>query len=156
MVALIAQDGFRVSLSVERGEYKWGSNMLVLNYAMLLLVAYRLLGKEDYEHCALDQIHYIMGRNALDISFVTAFGDRAVRHLHYRPDVGLGVADPVPGFVSGGPNANLQDAIALEQLQGKPPALCFIDHIDSYSTNEVTIYWNSPAVFALSHWAGRV
>ena len=24
---------------------------------------------------------------------------------------------------------------------------CYVDDVGSYSTNEITIYWNSPAVF---------
>lgn len=142
-------DGYRVSLRPQ--DYIWGSNMLVMNNAMHLLLAHRLFGDPVHEQAALDQVHYLLGRNVLDISYVSGFGDRAVRHLHYRPNVADGVDDPVPGFVSGGPNAGLQDP-AAKPLTGNPPAKCFIDHIDSYSTNEVTIYWNSPAVFVLSHW----
>jgi len=35
-------------------------------------------------------------------------------------------------------------------VRGKPPAQCCIDHRDSCAGNEVTIFWNSPAVFAVS------
>lgn len=149
LVHTTAADGFHVSLRPE--EYVWGSNMLVMNNGMHLLLAHRLFGDPAYEQAALDQVHYLLGRNVMDISYVSGFGDRAVRNLHYRPGVADDVEDPVPGFVSGGPNAGLQDE-AARVLTGKPPAQCFIDHIDSYSTNEVTIYWNSPAVFVLSHW----
>ena len=143
--------GFAVAL--ETGDYIWGSNMLVMNNAMHLLIAGRLFGDPAYEKTALDQVHYLLGRNALDLSFVTGFGDRAVQNPHYRPGVADGVADPVPGFVAGGPNVRLQDDVARQSLAGLPPARCFIDHRDSYSTNEVAIYWNSPAVFVLSRWA---
>ncbi|GJM84281.1 hypothetical protein HMSSN139_67770 [Paenibacillus sp. HMSSN-139] len=40
----------------------------------------------------------------------------------------------------------------MEHLQGQPPAKCFVDHELSYAGNEVTIYWNSPAVFAVSQF----
>jgi endoglucanase len=150
LVARAVKDGFRTTL--EKADYIWGSNMLAMNRAMHLLVARRLFGDPLYERTALDQVHYLLGRNAPDISYVTGFGDRAVRDPHYRPGAADGVDEPVPGFVAGGPNANLQDDIARNRLAGKPPALCFADHKDSYSTNEVTIYWNSPAVFVFSHW----
>lgn len=143
-------EGFRVA--IRRNQYVWGSNMLVMNHAMHLLLAHRLFGEAACERAALDQVHYLLGRNAVDASFVSGFGDRAVRHLHYRPNVADGVDDPAPGFVSGGPNAGLHDPAAREALAGKPPAQCFLDHVDSYSTNEVTIYWNSPAVFVFSHF----
>lgn len=147
LVHISETDGYRISL--RQDQYIWGSNMLVMNHAMLLLIAYRLFGNSAYKACALDHIHYLVGRNALDISYVTGFGDRPVKDTHYRPSVAAGV-DSAPGLVSGGPNAGLQDPYAKEQLQGKPPAQCFVDHIDSYATNEVTIYWNSPALFAVA------
>lgn len=145
------EDGFFVSIAPS--DYLWGSNMLVLNNAVHLLIAHRLFGDPACEQAALDQVHYLLGRNGLDISFVTGFGDRAVKNPHYRPAVADDVEDTVPGLVSGGPNAGRQDEVARTALAGKPPALSFIDHIGSYSTNEVTIYWNSPAVYLLSHWA---
>lgn len=148
IAAVAAGEGYRVSL--EEHEYVWGSNMLVMNDAMLLLIASRLLGEQTYRAVALDQIHYLMGRNVLGISFVTGFGAKAYRRPHYRPGVADGIDDPVPGFVSGGPNARLQDDCMRQHLQGKPPAQCYIDHQDSYAGNEVTVYWNSPAVFAVS------
>ena len=151
IAALAAADGYRVSL--KRHEYVWGSNMLVMNNAMLLLIADRLIGNAAWRAAALDQIHYLTGRNVLGISFVTGYGERACRNPHYRPGVADGIGDPVPGFVSGGPNARLQDPCMRLRLQGKPPAQCYIDHQDSYAGNEVTIYWNSPAVFAVSAFA---
>ncbi|MBB3110750.1 endoglucanase [Paenibacillus phyllosphaerae] len=144
------QDGY--GLSLLPSQYIWGSNMLVMNHAMLLLFAYRLLADRRYEEAALSHVHYLLGRNAMDTSYVTGFGDQAYRNPHYRPGVADDIEEPVPGFVSGGPNAGLQDECAKAHLTGKPPAQCFIDHEDSYATNEVTIYWNSPALFVVSHW----
>ncbi|HBS43309.1 MAG TPA: hypothetical protein DEA91_00455, partial [Paenibacillus sp.] len=46
----------------------------------------------------------------------------------------------------------LHDEYVVEHLQGKPAAQCFADHELSYSTNEVTIYWNSPAVFVTARF----
>jgi endoglucanase len=48
-------------------------------------------------------------------------------------------------LVSGGPNSGLQDPLARAAgLAGRPPQKCFIDHIESWSTNEITINWNAP------------
>ncbi|MCE3200438.1 glycoside hydrolase family 9 protein [Paenibacillus sonchi] len=143
-------DGYRISLREE--DYIWGSNMLVMNNAMLLLAAEHFSGNPAYAGCALDHLHYLMGRNVLDISYVTGFGDRPVMHPHHRPSVGDGVADPVPGMVSGGPDRGLHDEYVALHLQGKSAAQCFADHDLSYSTNEVTIYWNSPAVFVTARF----
>lgn len=147
-----AEDGYLTSLRPE--DYIWGSNMVLMNNAMLLLIAGRLSGEAGagYRDCALEHIHYLLGRNVLDYSFVTGFGDRAVKHPHHRPSVGDGVEEAVPGLVSGGPNRGLNDDYMMEHLQGKAPAQCFIDHEQSYAGNEVTIYWNSPAVFVVSQF----
>ncbi|WP_342423276.1 glycoside hydrolase family 9 protein [Paenibacillus sp. FSL E2-0178] len=144
------EDGYRISLREE--DYIWGSNMLVMNNAMLLLAAEHFSGETEYAACALDHLHYLLGRNVLGISYVTGFGEHAVMHPHHRPSVGDNIAEPVPGLVSGGPDRGLHDEYVQEHLQGKPAAQCFVDHEDSYSTNEVTIYWNSPAVFVTARF----
>lgn len=143
-------DGYKISLKEE--DYIWGSNMLVMNNAMLLLMAEHFSGNSSYSSYALDHLHYLLGRNVLDISYVTGFGDHSVMHPHHRPSVGDQVVDPVPGLVSGGPDCGLHDEYVVEHLQGKAAAQCFADHELSYSTNEVTIYWNSPAVFVTARF----
>lgn len=148
------EDGYRISLREE--DYIWGSNMLVMNNAMLLLAAEHFSGNAGYAECALDHLHYLLGRNVLDISYVTGFGDHPVQHPHHRPSVGDHVEAPVPGLVSGGPDRGLHDEYVLQHLQGKPAAQCFADHELSYSTNEVTIYWNSPAVLVAARFNALV
>ncbi|MDC3415832.1 glycoside hydrolase family 9 protein [Aquibacillus salsiterrae] len=150
LISRSKEDGYLISLTED--EYIWGSNMLVMNHGMILLFGYHLTGDKKYEACALDHLHYLMGRNVLDISYVTGYGEQPVMHPHHRPSVADDVVDPVPGLVAGGPDRGLHDEYVKEHLQGKAPAQCFADHEDSYSTNEVTIYWNSPAVFVVSHW----
>jgi endoglucanase len=54
------------------------------------------------------------------------------------------------GMLVGGPNANLDDPYAQAVLADKAPALCYVDNEQSYSCNEITIYWNSPLVFSLA------
>lgn len=150
LLAICSGDGYGISLTP--ADYIWGSNMVVMNRAMLLLMAFRFGGKTEYEHAALDHVHYLLGRNALDYSYVTGYGDRPVMHPHHRPSVGDRVTEPVPGLVIGGPNRGLNDDCMMEHLQGEAPARCFIDDELSYAGNEVTIYWNSPAVFVVSHF----
>ncbi|WP_274363602.1 glycoside hydrolase family 9 protein [Paenibacillus thermotolerans] len=145
-------DGYGVALA--ESDYIWGSNMIVMNRAMQLIFAHRFAGDGKYADAALNQWHYLLGVNALDVCYVTGFGGSPVRRPHHRPSVGDGVEEPVPGMVAGGPNKNLQDEQAKAQLQGQPPARCFLDHIDSYSTNEMAIYWNSPAVFVGAFFDG--
>ena len=39
-----------------------------------------------------------------------------------------------------------------ELLKGVAPMKCYADDTASYSLNEITIYWNSPAVFVLAYF----
>ncbi|WP_276354762.1 glycoside hydrolase family 9 protein [Cohnella caldifontis] len=144
--------GYRISLTPD--QYIWGSNMVLMNQAMHLIFASKFSGDSAYEDAARNHWDYLLGVNPLGLSYVTGIGARAVRHPHHRPSVGDGIEDPVPGMVAGGPNRNLQDEAAKRELQGRPPALCFVDDRDSYSTNEMTIYWNSPAVFVSACFEG--
>ncbi|HEX7056485.1 MAG TPA: glycoside hydrolase family 9 protein [Bacilli bacterium] len=139
------RNGYLISLVPE--QYIWGSNMVLLNQAMHLILAARFSGNMSYEEAALHHLHYLFGRNPVNLSYVTGIGTAAVQNPHHRPSIADGVREPVPGMVAGGPDRGLQDDCAKANLQGLPPAKCFIDHRDSYSTNEMAIYWNSPAVF---------
>lgn len=126
----------------------WGSNMIIANHGMLFCKAYQLTGEERFCQAAEKQLHYLLGVNPVDYCYVSCFGSNPMLHPHHRPSVATGVC--VPGFLSGGAASSLQDAIARERLQGQPAGKCFVDHYESYSTNEVCIYWNSPMVALLA------
>ena len=60
--------------------------------------------------------------------------------------------DPVPGLISGGPNKNHTYPVTREKLgEDLPPARYFLDITPSADTNEIAIYWNSPAVFVSAY-----
>jgi len=47
--------------------------------------------------------------------------------------------------LSGGPNSGLQDPyVQAAGLKGCAPQKCFVDNIEAWSANEITINWNSP------------
>lgn len=54
------------------------------------------------------------------------------------------------GMLVGGVNANKEDSAAKAYLATTPSAKCYVDHSESYSTNEIAIYWNSPLTYLLS------
>ena len=139
-------DGYKTSMAST--DYYWGSNMGAMNKSIHMIVAYMLNPDAAYKQAAQDNFHYLLGRNALDQCFVTGFGSKTVLNPHHRPSGGDNVTDPVPGFVAGGPNSGLQDPDAQNLLKADgPPARAYVDVQGSYSTNEIDIYWNSPAVF---------
>ena len=108
---------------------------------------------EVYEEAALNQVHYVLGLNAMDISYVTGFGDHAFRNPHNRVCVADKVSRPIPGEVSGGPCTLLADSeIRANADENTPAQKCYVDSHLSYSTNEVAIYWNSSLLFAVSYF----
>ena len=125
--------------------------MTVLTNGMVLCFAQRLTGDDKYLQTAMYQLDYIFGRNALAISYVTGHGENAIKEPHNRPTIVDEIEEAIPGFVSGGPNKAPCDPDALAQIpRNTAPMKCHVDDWRSYSTNEITIYWNSPLVFILS------
>lgn len=136
-------------------EYVWGSNSGVLNNSILLAYAHHFTGEQRYRDGVIATMDYILGRNATGYSFVTGYGERAVQNLHHRfwanePENGF---PPAPaGALSGGPNGYPSDpAIDAVKDQLQFPARMFVDDRESYSTNEVTINWNAPLVWAVTY-----
>jgi len=147
IVERTASDGYRVSLAWK--DYVWGSNAVAANYAMQLLMADRMRHDPRYVNAALDNLHYLLGRNGLGLSFVTQVGANAVLNPHHRPSAADDNVLPWPGLLSGGPNGRRQDP-AMRKLPELPPAKMFLDEQASYATNEVAINWNAPLVFVLA------
>ena len=139
--------------SITPAEYCWGSNMVVANHAMNFVIAAILTSDKKYEEAAIAQIDYLLGKNAMGISYVTGHGENAYRNPHLRTTFADGIDDPMPGWVSGGPNSRPSDDTAMYLIKkGTPPAKCYIDRWECYSLNEMTIYWNSPVIFAAAYF----
>ncbi|ADL34330.1 cellodextrinase Cel9B [Butyrivibrio proteoclasticus B316] len=149
LVKVSKENGF--GLCMGANDFIWGSNMELLKYMMILSTAIRIDNKPEYKLALEAGLDYILGCNSMDISYVTGNGEKAFKNPHLRPTAVDDIEEPWPGLVSGGPNSGLHDERA-QTLRGKglPPMKCYIDHVDCYSLNEITIYWNSPLVFALS------
>ncbi len=141
-----AASGYGTALPADA--YTWGSILPIMGNAMSLIMYEILTGDERYRSAALLQWNYALGLNALDISFVTGFGERRVMNIHHRPSGSDGITEPVPGLISGGPNNRITFPQTKEKLEGVPAAKSFLDELPSADTNEIAIYWNSPAIFA--------
>lgn len=130
------------------GHYFWGSNGFAGNIGLSMLYAYRLTGEQKYYDSSIDVMDYLLGRNGVDHSYVTGFGDRPPRAIHHRQSQADGIAAPVPGWVAGGANpGNQNQDCGAAAYNSTFPALSYLDHYCSYSTNEITTYWNSPFVY---------
>lgn len=129
-------------------KYNWGSNMTIANAGIVLALAYQVTGDETFLQAATGQLDYLLGKNPLGTCFVTGFGTVAPEHPHHRPSMAANQA--MKGMLVGGVNSSLEDSAAKAYCADAPAAKCYVDNSESYSTNEITIYWNSPLTYLLS------
>lgn len=128
--------------------YYWGSNMTISNNGFLMAQAALASGDNAMLNAAYDQLNYLLGTNPTGYCFVTGFGSQSPQNPHHRPSIAKKTA--MKGMLSGGVNQQLEDETAQALLEYTPNAKRFIDNSESYSTNEITIYWNSPMILLLS------
>lgn len=126
-------------------KYHWGSNHMVLNNAAVIATAFDLTGEAQYRDAGIEAIDYVLGRNAINNSYITGYGSYFSENMHSR----WYAADherlpPFPdGKLAGGANSILGDPTAQDGLSGCAPQFCYVDAPDSWSTNETTINWNA-------------
>ena len=138
--------------TMELHDYIWGSNAVAANQSLLLLLADKISPSDSDGHfaeIAWNNLHYLVGRNCLGVSWVTQLGTRPFLHPHHRPSAADGIEKPWPGLLSGGPNAHGGDAVG-DKLATMPPMRMWVDDQRAYSMNEVAINWNAPLVFLLA------
>lgn len=147
-VALSKENAYGLAMSPE--DFWWGSNMFVTNRGIVLAFASYISGDETYQKVAESHLDYILGKNALNISYVTGAGEHAFSHPHNRVTEADGIEETIPGFISGGPNKTPCDEKAVWLIRkGTPPMKCYVDMWECYSLNEITIYWNSSLVLMM-------
>ena len=141
-----AASPYRVTM--QKDDFVWGSNSVALGQAMVLVQGYRLNGKREYLDAAQAMLDYVLGRNATDMSFVTGYGDKATMHPHHRPSEADGIAEPIPGFIAGGPQPGQQDKSGCNvPYPSTIAAKSYLDDWCSYASNEIAINWNAPLVY---------
>ena len=154
-----AQTGFGVVMA--KNDFVWGSNAVAGNQGVWLLHAYYLTGEAKYYQAAVKVLDYLLGKNPLDMSFLTGFGTKSAKKPHHRPSTSDKVTAPVPGMIVGGPQPGGED-IGSESWECKDyrtgfPATSYVDNNCSYASNEVAINWNAPfaylagAIEAINH-----
>lgn len=144
LLTLIEKQGYQFPL--DKRTYPWGSNSFVVNNAIVLAIAHRTTDDPKYLDGAILALDYILGRNPNDFSYVSGYGTLSMRFPHHRfyaPSYNNKLPFIPPGALAGGPNTNLQDPTARTYRSGCAPAKCYIDHIESFDTNEVAINWNA-------------
>ena len=152
-----SKNGYSVAL--ERVNYIWASNANLANIMMVMAYANDISNgaTTKYIDGANKSMDYLLGNNANTKCYVSGYGVNPLRNPHHR--FWANEIDPKfpicpAGVLSGGPNYKLEDPF----VQGagwsegsRPVAKCYIDDIQSYSTNECTINWNAPLAWMASY-----
>lgn len=115
----------------------WGSNKMTLQEGITLAYAYKIAGDRQYLDAARDQLHFILGRNPFDRTFVTGVGTNPVQNVNHLFARAKKIY--IPGLLVGGPNNGAQDGIAPKDRG----ILSYIDSEKSYATNEYAIDYNA-------------
>ncbi|PJI07792.1 MULTISPECIES: glycoside hydrolase family 9 protein [Clostridium] len=137
--------------------YPWGSNSFVANDAIVMAYAYDFSKDAKYINGVAQNMDYLLGRNPNVQSYVTGYGTHPLLNPHHR--FFAHQADPTfptapAGCLSGGPNTSLQDPYVKStgwQPGSQPAEQSYIDNIEAWSTNEITINWNAPMAWLSSY-----
>lgn len=136
--------------------YIWGSNSFVTDNSIVMAYAYLLTEDTKYLDGVISGIDYILGRNAVDYSYVTGYGTHAYENPHHRywsNQIDELFPKAPCGVLSGGPNSGMQDPWVKGSGWKKgeiAPQKCYLDHIEAWSVNECTINWNASLAWIIS------
>ncbi|MCD1260531.1 glycoside hydrolase family 9 protein [Paenibacillus athensensis] len=164
----IASEGYPTPLApiwnagANRYEYDWGSNALVVNKMIMLGHAFEITKKRGtpdlkYLKGMYQAMDYLMGTNALNISFITGYGQFYEKVTHDRLAYNLYHFDNIPypkGWLAGGPNnASNGDGVTPS---GLPPAKTYAGYgtdgnVQAFASKENTINWNAPLAWVATY-----
>jgi endoglucanase len=145
-LAIERNQAYGVPYAPAGNQWVWGSNSAILNNLVVIASAYQLTGRRAYRDGVLTGFDYLFGRNALNRSYVTGYGEVSAQNEHtrwYAHELDPTMPNPPKGTLAGGANSGIQDPYAQSKLAGCVAQFCYIDDIQSYSTNEEAINWNS-------------
>lgn len=150
LYGLSRKSGYSTAKSVD--DYIRGSNMYSMTDSIALILAYKIFGCEEYITTVCEQMNYILGKNPMGVCYVTGFGKASVKNPHHRQSEADDIEEPVPGLLVCGPSKLIQDDFTQWNIpEEAAPAKCYYDIVNSYTTNEPTIYTNSAAVFVAGY-----
>ncbi len=138
--------------------YERGSNKMVINNAIVMAYAYDQTKDIKYMSGVTTSMDYLLGTNPLSFSYITGYGTYHVENPHHKfwANELDGTLPKAPdGVLTGGPNAGLQDPYVRGlgfNVADKdyPSQRCYVDSVESWSTNEVTIEQNASLAWVAS------
>lgn len=120
-------------------EFTYTSNRRIAAGSVILLMANLMHPKREYEDNALEQLHYILGRNTLNKCYVTGVGTDYPQKPHNRLVVSKDIM--IPGLLVQGPN---------DPVKGPKG---YYDVIESFLTNENAIDFSAPLVVLTAYFS---
>ncbi|NYI03676.1 glycoside hydrolase family 9 protein [Allostreptomyces psammosilenae] len=145
IASTIDAEGYPVPLPGDE-PYPWGSNSSVVNRMLVLGVAYDTSDDDTYLRAMNRAMDYLMGNNAMRLSYVTGYGEYYETDTHDRWAWGKYPGTPYPrGWLSGGPNSDGGGDSATPL--GRPAAKSYAPMNtapDAWGSKENTINWNAP------------
>ncbi|MGX6606783.1 glycoside hydrolase family 9 protein [Micromonosporaceae bacterium Da 78-11] len=157
-LAIQRDQAYGVPYAPVDNKWDWGSSSLILNNLVVIASGYELTGRDRYRDGVLTGFDFLFGRNALNQSYVTGYGEVSSQNQHsrwYAHQLDPALPNPPAGTLAGGPNSSIQDPYAQSKLTGCVGQFCYIDDIQSWSTNEETINWNSALAWVSSFVADQ-
>jgi endoglucanase len=157
-LAIQAGHAYGVPYAPANNMWDWGSNSTILNNLVVVASAYDLTHRDKYRDGVVEGMDYLFGRNALNYSYVTGYGEVSSQNEHsrwYAHQLDPSLPNPPKGSLAGGANSSIQDPVAQSKLAGCVGQFCYIDDIQSWSTNELTINWNSALAWVASFVADQ-
>jgi endoglucanase len=153
-MAILKRRGFRIPIDWgKENKAPWGSNSFLLNNLIVLGLAADFTDARKYLNAVVAGMDYVLGRNAMDQSYVTGYGSKPLVNPHHRfwaYQSNSKFPHAPPGAVSGGPNSGLEDPyVKAANMFDCAAEKCFADNIESWATNEITINWNAPLAWVL-------
>ena len=141
------QSCFQAPYGNHAHDFGWGHlSERCCGMGIALLFSDQYVAKGKYRRYALENIDCLLGRNALGYCYVTGFGQKSPMHPHHRPSAADGIDAPFPGMLVGGPNPGQQDNVSNLVYPSSLPDESYVDHADSYASNEIAINWNAALV----------
>ena len=133
--------------------YPWGSNSFVINQCIVFAYAYDISNNAKYFNALTTAMDYIMGRNPNNQCYVSGYGSMPLTNPHHR-----WFAYQLDQVFKAPPGCQVDLTLdykthglryGLKQVDSHQK--CFLDNIESWSTNEVTINWNAPLAWVTGY-----
>jgi len=125
----------------------WGSNSNIGNIGILLMEVYEatkdIPENIKYKNAAQATFDYFLGRNPIDQSYVTGYGNKSPKHPHDRITMFSYGGKAFPGQLVGGAASGCYDDGTYKTYL----ATRYEDNEECAAWNEIAINWNAPLVY---------